>query len=161
MVLNNTGLVYHGQGQLLLARAAHERSLSIRRIAFGEDHPAVSVALANIGLVEASMGDLDSAQDSLTKAVHRTETTLGAQHRDTGETLTALGYAYALAGHHAKALQAWSTALDVLQLSYAPTNPRLALLQELTRGTGEAKTLETSGPLACGLERYSALFITS
>jgi tetratricopeptide (TPR) repeat protein len=78
--VNNLGGVLKDLGDLAGAKAAFERALLIREVAFGKEHPDVAQSLWWLGVLAQQQDDKEAARDYYERALQIFEKFLPPDH---------------------------------------------------------------------------------
>jgi len=114
------------EGKFADALPIARRVLSIREAILGPDHPAVGVALNNLGFVLKATGDLTGAEPMYRRALALRERTLGAGHPDVAASLTNLAALLKKKGDLAGAVPLLKRAVAILEAALGPEHPLVA-----------------------------------
>lgn len=123
--LDSLGKVYAKQGKLDDAIAAYRRTLEIREMKFGNDHPAVASILDSLGVALQDSGEHDTALDCHQRALAIYETQSRRPPKETGHVLAHLGRCQLALGRAPAALAALERAHALLR-SHGASSAELA-----------------------------------
>ena len=132
-VLANTGLLYarmaettRGVERLTILDTAHdyiERALELRKEAFFEEAPIVSVTMTHLGNVKRLQKAYPAAEALYEAAIARLADKPGKEHRAYGDAQNGYGLLMKDQGKFEAALQAYGTALQVRMGAVGDTHP--------------------------------------
>lgn len=88
----------------------------------GPDHPAVGLALFNLGTFQMSQGKFSEGDAYLERALALQERSLGPDHTDVGDTLNSLGASAYQQGNIPEALKSLERALEIKRRELSPTH---------------------------------------
>lgn len=114
-MLSTLGHIYGRLGRFGEGRRLEERSLALRRQAYGERHAEVAESLHRLGALARQLGDLAAAEPLLVAATAQRRELLGPDAPQLAESLTELGYLRYFAGDQAAADTAFREALAIRQ----------------------------------------------
>lgn len=122
--LDSLSKVYSQQGQHEAAVATYRRTLQIRELKFGKEHPAVASILDSLGVALQDSGELDEALEQLERAltIYESQT---RPPRETGHVLTHLGRCLLAMARGTDALAAYERAHATLR-SHGASSAELA-----------------------------------
>ncbi|MCB9713464.1 MAG: tetratricopeptide repeat protein [Myxococcales bacterium] len=135
--LDSLGKVYAKQGKLDDAISAYRRTLEIREMKFGKEHPAVASILDALGTALQDAGEPDTALDCHRRALAIYESQSRRPPRETGHVLAQLGRCQLALGQAPAALGSLERAHAMLR-SHGATSAELARVRFTM-----AKTLHT------------------
>lgn len=122
--LDSLGKVYTAQGEHGAAISAYRRTLQIREMKFGREHPAVAAILDSLGVSLQGTGEHAEA-----RACHRRALEIYQQQarppRETGHVLAHLGTSELALGEPRAALRSLTSGLDLLR-EHGATSTELA-----------------------------------
>lgn len=113
--LNALGTLLSRQGRHGEAIAMLETALELRRVLFGELHPAISVSLGNLGIALIDAGEAAAAEPYLLQALEIDEQLLGYEHPSVAVLLNQVAAARRELGDVAGSLDHLQRALGILQ----------------------------------------------
>jgi tetratricopeptide (TPR) repeat protein len=114
-LLSTLGHIYGRLGRLTEGRRLEERSLGLRRQAFGPRHPEVAESLHRLGALARQLGDHPTAEPLLVEALAQRRAFLAPAAPEIADSLTELGYLHYFKGDHAPADAAFREALAIRQ----------------------------------------------
>ncbi|MCH9682321.1 MAG: tetratricopeptide repeat protein [Deltaproteobacteria bacterium] len=123
--LDSLSKVYVRQGQHDAAIAAYRRTLEIREMKFGKDHPAVAAILDSLGESLCEAGELEPALECHERALAIYESQSQRPPRETGHVLAHLGRCQLSLGRGATALASLERAHALLR-SHGAASAELA-----------------------------------
>ena len=143
------------QGRVEEAIALHLRCLAGMERVYGPEHPAVGVALNNLGIDQLAVGRVEEAIASHRRALKVREAVLGPDHVWTASSLTNLADALMVEGDHQAAASHYARALPIIEKVQGPDTLFVSYpVLGLGRAHVAAGRLEEALPL---LERAVAL----
>lgn len=120
--------LYFRTGRYKDARPLLEQVLERRQALYGDKHPKVADAMAELGLNYFDQGDSAHAEQVL-QTVLTTQRAIyaGHPHPDIGETLNNLGLILAESGRYSEASSLYTEAIAVNRQLYGDTHPAVAI----------------------------------
>ena len=110
---NKLGNVLFSRGKIEEARDYFEKSLDMRYVLYGHQHPNVAASLSNLGSVHSEMGDLATARDFFQRSHVLREENYGEMHPHVADSLSSLGILYSKICSHEEAIQYHERALEM------------------------------------------------
>ena len=118
-----------------------EKSLAIRKEAFGTEHPLTAESLNNLAELYKAKGDYAEAESLHLQALAIREKLLGTQHPDTATSYNNLAALYYSKGEYAKAEPLFLRDLAINEKAFGPLHPSTAAslnnLAELYKAKGD------------------------
>ncbi|MEM6990122.1 MAG: serine/threonine-protein kinase [Myxococcota bacterium] len=124
-VLLNESALRHEMGQFVTAREGYARVLAIQRARFDDDHPHVLAARANLGQLQADLGEADAA-DTMADVLARRRKSLGSEHTDVAKAALELGHVRLAAGDADAAVTLYQEALKIDRAAFGGDHFRVA-----------------------------------
>ena len=93
-VLNERGGVYHSLGEYNQAKELHEKSLTIRKKIFGEDHVDVATSYDNLAMVYKCLGEFNQAKELHEESLTIRQKIFGEHHADVATSCDNLAMVY-------------------------------------------------------------------
>lgn len=137
-LMETMGRVYRNLGLYGTATSLLERTLEVRRRAFGERNETVARSLLELGVALERKGDLDRAETLLEEALAIQRSVLGEAHGDVADTLHALGIVRHTKGDYSGAENRLRRALAIRKA--LPGDQSAPIAQTLARLGGIAQS---------------------
>lgn len=118
MNLNNLGLSCFRQGKLDEAMGHLEKSLKMKKEAFGEDHPIIASTLVNIANIHMARGDMIQAIDLYNQSLAIIEKKIGKEHPQYAGILSNLAHIASEQDDNEKARDMHQEALNLRKKIY-------------------------------------------
>ena len=110
------------EGKFDEAEPLYRRSLEIREIALGKEHPDVALSLINLSRFYCSQENYDEAEPLLKRAVKIRKKALGTEHPDE-DILAVLAWTYEAQGQYDAAERLLKSALSIREKAYGTDHP--------------------------------------
>ena len=110
---NKLGNVFFNSGKIEEAKDYFQKSLDMRKLLYGHQHPNVAASLSNLGSVHSEMGDLATARDFFQRSHVLREENYGEMHPHVADSLSNLGILYSKICSHVEAIQYHERALEM------------------------------------------------
>ena len=110
---NKLGNVFFNSGKIEEAKDYFQKSLDMRKLLYGHQHPNVAASLSNLGSVHSEMGDLATARDFFQRSHVLREENYGEMHPHVADSLSNLGILYSKICSHDEAIQYHERALEM------------------------------------------------
>ncbi len=109
------------------AEAWDQQSLSLHQKLHGPNHPLDAIDLRNLGNIQNQTTHYVQAEKHFLDALANQEAWYGGKHPETADTQIELAQALQWQGRLAEAELPLKTALPVMEETYGPAHPRVAL----------------------------------
>jgi tetratricopeptide (TPR) repeat protein len=126
-LLNNEAGLLEAQGEHEKAMSMRARALSLYRLNFGDFHPFVATACANLAKSYGQCGRLDDAKELLAQAVAIDESTYGQDHPEVATDLTTLAVVFQHCGELDAAESTMHRVIRIYRKHLPPNHPLLAV----------------------------------
>ncbi len=103
-----------------------QNSITISKIAFGENHPDYAASLNDLGLLYFNMGEYSQTEPYYLKASEINKAVLGERHPNYASTLNNLGSLYSKLGDYSKAESYYLEALKIRKAVLGDNHPDYA-----------------------------------
>ncbi|XP_020899817.1 uncharacterized protein LOC110238485 isoform X2 [Exaiptasia diaphana] len=112
------GNVYANLGQLKESMKYYEKALTIKTVAYSENHPSVGNTLNNLGNVYDNLGQSQESIKYYEKALTIKTAAYGENHTSVGDTLNNLGSAYQKLGQLQESMKYYKKGLTIKTAAY-------------------------------------------
>lgn len=127
-IYNNIGIAYRQLDNYFKALESHNKALAIRQKVLPKTHPDIPSSYSNIASVYVKMNELDQALSNYQIAFDIQEKTSGT-HKSLALILNNIGSVYETKTNFTLALDYYSRALKIYQLTVPATHPELILTE--------------------------------
>jgi serine/threonine protein kinase/Tfp pilus assembly protein PilF len=147
-LMETMGRVYRNLGLYDQAAPILEKSLSLKREAYGEDHLEVSAGLHTLAVLYDTQGKFEKAESSFRESLAIKEKLLGQDHPDVARSLNSIAVVYWNQGKYGEAEQLFQRSLAIKENALGPDDPEvgntltnLGILYHLQQKFDEAEPL--------------------
>jgi CHAT domain-containing protein len=113
-------------GSYTEAEPLYKRALTIKKKAFGSEHPNIAISLNNLAGLYYSMGSYAKTEPLFQQALMIREKILGSEHPYVAQSLNNLALLYETMGSYAKAESLYQRALKIYEAKLGPDHPDVA-----------------------------------
>ena len=124
--LNYLAQLYQSMARYSDAEPLYERSLEIRELQLGHEHPDIADSLNDLAGLYELMGKYDRALPLFESALEIYQAELGDRHPDTATSLNNLALLYESMGQYDRALPLYESALEIRQSELGDRHPDTA-----------------------------------
>lgn len=128
--LNNLALLYDYQGRYSEVEPLYQKSLELRRLLLGEEHPAVAASLNNLALLYESQGRYSEAEPLYQKSLELRQRLLGEEHPDVATSFNNLAALYYYQGKYSEAEPLYLQALDICEQTLGINHPNTITVRD-------------------------------
>jgi tetratricopeptide (TPR) repeat protein len=137
-------VAYRGEGYLVKAEKAADRSVRILQQRLGADDANVALALGQLGEIYFDLHRYTDARHQLRRALEIGERTLERDHPQLAAILNDLAAVYHIEHHYAEAEPLYRRALAIRERTLGPNHPYAAVIRrnlaELERACGDKQS---------------------
>jgi non-specific serine/threonine protein kinase/serine/threonine-protein kinase len=125
-LMETMGRVYRNLGLYTLAAPILEKSLSLKRKVYGEEHLEVATGLHTLAVLYDTQGKYPEAVSYFQESMAINEKLLGNDHPEVAKSLNSIAVVYWNQGKYAEAEPLFRKALDIKEKTLGPDNPEIS-----------------------------------